>query len=204
MKGNTQVNIIIAMCMNLLDLPGLDLMHGPMFSGKTSELIRKLSVYNELGLNILYVNHFNDNRSSANFSSHNPKVALPNNVKSCKTSNLQELKTKKEFEAIDVIGIDEAQFFNDLYVSVLEFIEKYNKRILVAGLDSDWKRQRFGQVLDLVPHAEETTKLYSFCVLCKSNNKIKKAIYTKRLVNEKDTVIVGGKDKYIACCRECY
>ena len=138
--------------MNFLNLPGLHLIYGPMFSGKTSELIRNLSIYSSMELNVLYVNCIKDNRTNEDFSSHNPNLRLPQNVTTIKVNKLVDLLTKLDIEKIDIIGIDEAQFFSDLHDVVLELIEKYKKRVIVVGLDSDYNRNKFGQILDLIPH----------------------------------------------------
>lgn len=202
--------------MQFLNLPGLDLIYGPMFSGKTSEMLRKLSIYGSMDLNVVYVNAERDNRNSEKnlmFSSHNPVLQFPKNVNALKVNKLSDILKQNNFKDYQIIGIDEAQFFPNLYDVVLELIEKHGKRVIVAGLDSDYKRKQFGQVIELIPHAEHAAKLYSYCGECKKHGVIKKAIYTKLVVEKKDNeenndkgnpIVVGGSDMFIAACRECF
>jgi thymidine kinase len=196
--------------MQLLNSPGLDLIHGPMFSGKTSELLRKLSIYSSMDLKIVYINCVKDNRTDSSFSSHNLILPLPTNTISYK---VDKIISHDDFQLYDVIGIDEAQFYPDLFDTVLELIEKHKKRVIVVGLDSDYNRKKFGQVLDLIPHADECTRLYSYCATCKDNNILKKALYTKLLKNAtsnnnsmliNNPILIGGCTTYVATCRECY
>ena len=99
----------------------------------------------------------------------------------------------------DVILINEGQFFSDLS----EFVEcmlTENKKIYVCGLDGDFKRNKFGQILDLIPLCDKVTKLTSLCSLCKNGIP---GIFSKRLTQEKEQTVVGS-DIYIPVCRNCY
>lgn len=98
----------------------------------------------------------------------------------------------------EVIGIDEGQFFED----VTDFAEQcanYGKRVIIAALDGTFERKPFTAILNLIPKAESVTKLKAICVECGCD-----APYSKRLTNEVGDVVVGGADKYVACCRLCY
>jgi thymidine kinase len=103
----------------------------------------------------------------------------------------------------DVIAIDEAQFFSDLFENVLTFVERYKKTVIVAGLSGDYKRGEFGQILKLIPFCDldqlRTTTAY--CCMC---NNGKSASFTKRISDEKDQILVGDKDHYKAVCRDCF
>jgi thymidine kinase len=109
------------------------------------------------------------------------------------------LSNEVDFKNIEVILINEGQFFDDLY----EFVERYiqeNKQIYVCGLDGDFEKKKFGQILDIIPLSDKVTKLTSLCGICKNGTK---AIFSKRLTHEtKQTVI--GIDNYIPVCRKCY
>jgi len=98
-----------------------------------------------------------------------------------------------------VIMINEAQFFEDLVPSVKSML-KENKTIYIFGLDGDFKCERFGGVLDLVPMSDNVTKLSSFCNLCKDGTP---GIFSLRLTNEKEQMLIGS-DNYMPVCRGCY
>jgi thymidine kinase len=98
-----------------------------------------------------------------------------------------------------VILINEGQFFPDLF----EFVNKLlinEKQIYVCGLDGDFERKKFGQIIDLIPLCDKIEKLTSLCSICKNG---KKGIFSMRLSNEKEQTIVGSEN-YIPVCRECY
>jgi len=186
----------------------LHLIAGPMFSGKTTELFRMLSVANEAGfMRILHVNSAIDTRS---FASHNKGINIPENITTRQVQDLSEILP--HIDNFDVIGIDEAQFFTDLKDIVINLVEEHNKYVIVAGLDADINRNKFGQILDLIPYCDEIRKIYPFCILCSKNGIIKRGLFSK-LVTSKETceyndngnvIKVGGKDKYIPVCRNCF
>ena len=178
----------------------LELIIGPMFSGKTELLIK---MYNEknneksngsnkknLVLNknkVFAINYDKDIRYGSNkIASHNG-----NEINCISINNLYDLEyhesTQKLYMA-EYIFINEAQFFKDLKQWVLDLIEKYNKNIILCGLDSDFKREKFGEILDLVPHADKVTKLSGSCTKCSSTS-----IYTHRISNETEQEVIGTK-----------
>jgi thymidine kinase len=99
----------------------------------------------------------------------------------------------------EVILINEGQFFEDLYDCVIEML-KERKKVYVAGLDGDFERKKFGQMLDLIPLCDEVTKLTSLCSICKNGAP---GIFSLRLTKEKQQTLVGS-DNYIPVCRNCY
>eukprot|EP00817_Percolomonadidae_sp_ATCC50343_P006108 CAMPEP_0117431704 /NCGR_PEP_ID=MMETSP0758-20121206/11244_1 /TAXON_ID=63605 /ORGANISM="Percolomonas cosmopolitus, Strain AE-1 (ATCC 50343)" /LENGTH=169 /DNA_ID=CAMNT_0005220991 /DNA_START=154 /DNA_END=659 /DNA_ORIENTATION=- len=101
-------------------------------------------------------------------------------------------------EEYDVIGIDEGQFFPDIK-EFAEYAANKNKVVIVAALDGTFERKTFGDVCELIPKAEKVTKLLAVCAQCQAD-----AAFSKRLTQETSTVCVGGAEKYIAVCRECY
>ncbi|GKV18388.1 hypothetical protein SLEP1_g28783 [Rubroshorea leprosula] len=106
---------------------------------------------------------------------------------------------KEAYEKLDVIGIDEAQFFEDLYDFCCKAADEDGKTVIVAGLDGDYMRRRFGSVLEVVPLADTVTKLTARCELCG-----KKAFFTFRKTQEKETELIGGADVYMPVCRQHY
>ena len=123
--------------------PGIDLIIGPMFAGKSTELIRRLNIYAELGLKTLYVNSSLDKRSDQVFSTHNPAIGKIGNIDSKKLENLFDVN----FESYDVIGIDEGQMFSGLKNYVKNYADNYGKKLIVAGLNGDYLRQPFGEII---------------------------------------------------------
>ena len=182
--------------------PSISIIIGNMYSGKSSELIRRLNIYSELGLNVLYVNSNYDTRSTTNISTHNKSL----NTISLTFDTLKKssLPTIEEYKKYDVIGIDESQFFQNLTEWCLNACEKENKIIICSGLNSTSERLPFGEILNLIAIADDVVKLHSYCVECKKENKIKPAIFSKRIVENKDAILIGAKEIYISVCRKYF
>ena len=170
----------------------LTLLVGCMFSGKSTELIRRVKCLKSIGHTVLVINHSNDNR----YSTVEEVVTHSGNaMKAIKTDTLDSVDVRD----YDLIAIDEAQFFPNLFENVLKFLN-LKKKILVAGLISDYKREPIGQVLDLISKADEIVQLRAYCAICKNGTL---ASFTKRISEETEQVVVGV-DKYVAVCRQCY
>lgn len=185
---------------SLSTIPSIDIIIGPMYSGKSSELIRRLNIYSDMGMKVIFINSSLDNRDTTRlFSTHNKTIGEIEIT----TIKLSSLRTFVHTE-YDVIGIDEAQFFPDLKDSVLNMVENFNKIVLIAGLNGDFRRQPFGQILDLISYSDTITKLHPFCSLCKDrDSNIKPAQFTKRMdTSISETISVGNR--YIPVCRKCY
>lgn len=103
------------------------------------------------------------------------------------------------YNKLDVIGIDEAQFFEDLYDFCCSAADHDGKTVIVAGLDGDYLRRRFGSVLDIIPLADSVTKLTARCELCGQ-----RAFFTLRKIQETKTEVIGGADVYMPVCRQHY
>jgi len=104
-----------------------------------------------------------------------------------------------EYVQSEVVIINEAQFFPDL-VKGVEHMLTSKKRIYLSGLDGDFQRKKFGEILDLIPLCDKVTKLNSLCAKCKDG---KPALFSKRLTNETEQTVVGNSN-YIPVCRKCY
>ena len=176
----------------------LEIIIGPMFSGKTSELIKIYNEYVLKGEIVLGINYDKDTRYGDNsIISHDqqrmPSVNVSELIKINVDYNLSQL-----FEKATTIFINEAQFFKDLKRWIIKYIDTTNKTFILCGLDSDFNRKRFGDLLDLVPHADKLTKLYGTCTKCS-----KKSLYTHRISDEKQQELIGVNN-YIPVCRDCY
>jgi len=180
---------------------GIDIITGPMFSGKTTELCRRLNILQTLGLKCVYINSHLDNRSVNDFSTHN-KMLNKISFDSYKMSEIYPLK--QVGMNYDVIGIDEIQFFGDILDTILELVEKHGKKIIVSGLNGDSNRNLFGEMHLLIPHSDNISKIDSYCVNCYHQGIQRHGIFSQKEMENKEIVTVGGSDKYISVCRECY
>lgn len=182
----------------------LEIIMGPMFCGKTTSLLRNLTMFADMKVPTLYINHSIDNRSDQDFSTHNPLIKTLGNINSTKAMSLGSVSEDLIREA-QVIGIDESQFFPDLVEMVLKWVDEDNKHVFVAGLSGDALKNNFGSIYQLIPHADEITKLCSFCQVCKNErNILTVASFTKKLVHTDVQIEVGGRDMYLPVCRSCY
>lgn len=114
-------------------------------------------------------------------------------------SSFRQKLGSSAYDELDVIGIDEAQFFEDLYDFCQRAADHDGKTIIVAGLDGDYLRRTFGSVLSIIPLADSVTKLTARCELCG-----KRACFTLRKIDEKQTELIGGADVYMPVCRQHY
>ena len=183
----------------------LSIIVGCMCSQKSTSLLRELSSDAAVGLKVLYVNHSIDTRSKDAFSTHNPLIKLDGEIKGMKFIKSAELE-KVDVSDFDVIGIDEAQFFEDLFKCVKRWVDIDSKKVIVAGLDGNSNREKFGQILDLVPLSDAIVKLRPYCKPCADSHprKLTPAPFTLRTVDKNDVILVGGSDYYIPVCRMCY
>jgi thymidine kinase len=185
----------------------LELIIGPMFSGKTSKLIEIYKQCVFCNISVCVINHSFDTRYHNKLLSSHDKVMVP----CLQAAELNEIWTKNEslndsdnsennkIKQTEVFLINEGQFFPDLYEVVLDML-KHKKIVYVCGLDGDFERKRFGQILDLIPHSDNITKLTSLCSLCKNGSR---GIFSMRLTKEKQQTLIGS-DNYIPVCRKCY
>ena len=175
-----------------------------MFSGKTTELIRRLNTFASIGKRCIYVNSSLDNRETTNFSTHNPDLKSLHKLDSIKTSQIN-YDFSKLLKDYDVIGIDESQLFdhNSITTTIPYLVDQLGKKVIISGLNGDFKRNKFGKILDLIPQCDTITKLDPYCSKCAENGDIVKALFSKKLGDNKDVVDIGY-DNYIPVCRECY
>nr|XP_048307825.1 thymidine kinase, cytosolic isoform X1 [Myodes glareolus] len=192
---------------------------GPMFSGKSTELMRRVRRFQIAQNKCLVIKYAKDTRYSNSFCTHdrNTMDALP----ACLLRDVAQ-----EALGVAVIGIDEGQFFPDI-VEFCEWMANAGKTVIVAALDGTFQRKAFGNILNLVPLAESVVKLTAVCMEC-----FREAAYTKRLGMEKEVSshfcpwtegglglsptlthpfpalsqveVIGGADKYHSVCRLCY
>ncbi len=172
----------------------LDIIVGCMFSGKSSELRRRVNRYRSIGKRVLVVNHKLDNRYS------DKEVVVTHSGESLDAIKVSDLKWVVPINH-DVIAIDEGQMFTGLYERVLFFVEKMNLTVIVAGLTGDYKRENFGEIYKLYPVASTIHHCKALCGVCKNGTP---GIFTYRLGEEINQLLVGSNDMYVSVCRVCY
>jgi thymidine kinase len=174
--------------MSAQNLATLNLIIGPMFSGKTTELLRIAKRLQSINLKVLLLNYYEDTRYSNIEMKTHDNYGIPCTF----IKHFDNL----EYDNYDIICINEAQFFERLVPFCNKVLEK-NKTLYVSGLDGDFKQEKFGQILDLIPLCDSITKLHAFCKVCKNGTP---AHFTKRLVSNKSQKLIGT-DEYIPVCR---
>lgn len=170
----------------------IQVIFGPMFSGKSTELIRRVKRYQIAKYRCLLVRYAKDVRYSTTAVATHDRQQLP----AVSAEVLSSLNNAAD--GVNVIGIDEGQFFPDC-VEFAERMANAGKIVIVAALDGTFQRVGFGDILRLIPLAESVVKLKAVCMACFSD-----ASFTKRTTLEKELELIGGEDKYMAVCRSCH
>lgn len=171
----------------------IEVICGSMFSGKTEELIRRLKRVRIAEQSVEIYKPARDTRYSVNEVVSHDARSIPSIAIQHPSEILQVAST------IDVIGIDEAQFFDDTLVGVCEVLALRGHRVIIAGLDMDFRGRPFGPMPGLLAVAEYVTKLHAICNHCGNL-----ATHTYRLTTDAETVVLGEKDIYEARCRHCF
>lgn len=168
----------------------IEVICGSMFSGKTEELIRRIRRAEIAKVRVKVFKPKIDNRySEFSIVSHNEN-SFPSEI----IDNADEI-LEKSFDS-EVIGIDEAQFFDNNLVEVCQMLADSGKRVIVAGLDQDYRAKPFEPMPQLLAIAEYITKIHAVCMICGAP-----ANRTHRVTENKDRVLVGGGNHYEARCR---
>lgn len=171
----------------------IEVICGSMFSGKTEELIRRLRRARIANQEVVVYKPSRDIRYGRDrVVSHDE-----NYITSIAVNKADDLLTLAE--GVEVVGIDEAQFFDERLPAVCQELALKGLRVIAAGLDMDFKGQPFGPMPDLLAVAEYITKVHAICTHCGNL-----ATHSYRLSNEGDQVVLGEKDKYEPRCRVCY
>jgi len=171
----------------------LEVIVGPMFSGKTEELIRRLRRAAIAGQTVAVFKPAIDQRYDAGDIVSHSELHLP----SSPVTNAEEIWQKSQ--NAQVIGIDEGQFLGNGLIPVVEALIKLRKRVIVAGLDLDYRGEPFEPIPYFMCTAEYLDKILAICVRCGEP-----ASRTQRLVSGGDRIVVGAKDLYEARCRNCW
>ena len=189
---------------------------GSMYSGKTTELIRNYNRYRKYKQIIIDFDtsfDYNDKKKSVIDLESNLYYYIDNlynhNKQEIQCLKLTNINTLEQFfirnsdiiNSVKYIHINEAQFFQDLKQVVINLVEKYNINIYIYGLDGDFKREKFGEIMDLVPYCDSITKLKGVCNNCDNN-----ALFSHRICSGDQQMLINDsqEDKYIPLCRKCY
>jgi thymidine kinase len=172
----------------------LEIIMGSMFSGKTSELIRRLKRHQVIHDNVLVINSKKDIRNESSVLQTHDKSTF----ECVKTNNLMSVVGSDEYYNSDVIAVDEAQFFEGLRPFV-EAALKEEKHVILAGLDGDFRQRVFGELLELIPLADDVTKLKALCMECMDGTL---GPFTKRTSSRMEQELIGECDVYRAVCRK--
>jgi len=165
---------------------------GPMFSGKSSWLLRRLAERERQGWSALLLKSAKDTRyASSEVVAHSGERRACLSVDALSDASAQ-------CAGVEVVALDEAQFLPDLRELTCELADS-GKHLFVAGLDADFQRKQFGDVCNLLPIADSVVKLSSSCFLCGAD-----APFSLRIAGSTEQVELGGSDRYRAACRRCY
>jgi thymidine kinase len=171
----------------------IEVITGSMFSGKTEELIRRLRRSNYAGLKVEIFKPSLDKRySETRVVSHDDKSIVSTPVDNASAILLLA-------GDVDVVGIDEAQFFDDSIIEVCNTLADNGVRVVIAGLDTDFMGKPFGPMPALLAVAEYVTKVHAICMRCGNL-----AQYSFRKSAEEQVVLLGEKNIYEPLCRNCY
>lgn len=171
----------------------IEVICGSMFSGKTEELIRRLKRAKIAGQHLEIFKPAIDTRyDEVKVVSHDANAIHSTPVK--KSEEILKLVTTE-----DVIGIDEAQFFDPTLPAVCQQLANNGRRVIVAGLDMDFTGNPFGPIPHLMAIAEFVTKVHAICINCGDL-----AQYSHRTVKHENKILLGEKESYIPLCRSCY
>ena len=178
----------------------IEVICGCMFAGKTEELIRRINVLSYARKNILVFKPKIDDRYSITEIASHAGSKVPCIV----ISEAKEILDHVNYDT-DVVAIDEVQFFDEDVVDICEYLADSGLRVMVAGLDKDFRGEPFGVLPDLLTRAEFVTKLTAVCAKCGAP-----ATRTQRIINGKPAsfndpiVLVGAKEAYEPRCRHCH
>lgn len=190
----------------------LEIVIGPMYSGKTSYLVEQYKKYKYIGKNVICLNYDEDMRYSSEELSTHDLIKIPcifvNRLSDIWLNPKHPNYT--DIQNCNIILINEGQFFDDLKPVVLDMIEPYGgrgplsdrpvKSVYISGLDGDYCRGTFGQILDLIPFCDQVTKKTALCAFCRDGTP---APFTHRIVKSHEQKLIGT-DMYMPLCRNCY
>lgn len=199
----------------------LELILGCMQSGKSTELIRRVRVLNSIGRSVILINHSLEDNSYLKEGEVNDmeneatggtvvgdfggevRTHANESHTALAIRSLATLFQNPRLLEQDIYAINEGQFFGDLKEGVLRLVEEYGKRVIVCGLDGDYRRQTFGSLLDLIPYADSYEKYTAMCAVCMDGSP---GLFSGRIAAPVGAgqVAVNGEAQQKPMCRKCY
>ena len=175
----------------------LEIIIGPMWSGKTSRLLDLYTQYQVCEIPVVLINYLGDRErgvEAGQLKTHDGRCAECHSVE-----RLDEIPSSILTSARAVL-INEAQFFPDAVEGITRMVESMGKRVHAAGLDGDFMRRPFGDWLSLLPLSDEVVKKRAFCRGCKQQQ----APFSHRIAESQDVQLIGAADSYQPLCRRCF
>lgn len=172
----------------------IEVICGPMFSGKSEELIRRLRRAMIARKRVQVFKPAIDTRYSNDEIVSHADVRMKSEV----VGGVQEVLTRLDWRT-EVVGFDEANFFGPDLVDIANQLADSGKQVIIAGLDTDYMGRPFSPIPELLAHAESITKTLAICMRCGNPAK-----HTQRLVESDDLIVVGAAGMYEARCRRCF
>lgn len=167
---------------------------GPMFAGKTTELMRRVKREVHARRSCFVIKYAKDVRYDHDSVASHDQLTLKAQAAVAALGDVGE-----RWRTFDVVAVDEGQFFPDL-VPFCNKVADAGKIVMISALDGDYLRKPFGQICEIVPYCESVEKLTAVCMMCHS----RQASFTRRTVASAEQELIGGADMYIATCRQCF
>lgn len=182
-------------------MANLDIIIGPMFAGKSCELIRRIRLLKVLKKEYIVIKPKIDNRYD-NLYDSNMIVSHNYDKEHCLVLDKMEDIYNSDLKNTNTIFIDEAQFFDDLVDVVKNIVEFYKINVVITGLDGDSNRNKFGHILELIPFCNTCTKINASCIMCLDGTP---APFSYRKINtNQEQILIGASDTYMSLCRKHY
>jgi thymidine kinase len=172
---------------------------GPMFSGKTDELIRKLERYEYAQQSILIFKPKTDSRNEKCVASRNGDKR-----QAIEIENARQILETDELDSISAIGIDEAQFFDPALADVAETLIRMGIDVVISGLDTDFRGEPFATMARVLAKAQFVEKLDAVCMKCKAHPQKRPAVRSQRLTDHTKRELIGDNEEYEARCFDCF
>lgn len=185
----------------------LTVIMGCMFAQKTTELVRMIRRYRSIGYQVLVVNSHRDTRYQEQQGQEKGQIVTHDEKKeeAVMVCRLEEMDKEVRSGCYQAVVIDEGQFFPDLFSCVTRWADEVSGlHVVVAGLDGTFQREPFGDMLRLIPHAEEVVRLSALCARCRDGTK---AVYSRRIQHMESVggvIHVGAAESYEPVCRRHY
>lgn len=176
----------------------LELILGPMFSGKSTELINIIRKYKTLNTKMMIVKPSIDNR----YTDKNEICTHNQDKEECiiyETDKLINIFSNPQYESSKLIAIEEGQFFKNIYEIIKKMTDEDKKVVYITALNGDFNRSLFGDIYKLLPLCDNINFMQALCISCNDGTV---GVYSKRMSHDKNQILVAGSNEYQAVCRK--